>query len=145
MYLRSRKEVGHVSISVVTTTASGAPVSPDGVPQARIYRVDPATGSVVLDLGLGDLGMLDLSLVPGSAFLFAGALDVSAALFEQYIVTISYSHGGGAATVVKHMTLVLSEPDSIIYRERQVSLAGPGTTFRAPPPLLPPPNNNNNN
>jgi hypothetical protein len=144
MYLRIRKEVGFVNINIVTTTADGAPVSPDADPQVRIYRVAPGSGSMDLDFGMGTFGAMTLSLVAGSSFLFAGALDVSGALFEQYALTISYSHGGGAATVVKHMTLILSEPDSIIYRERQVSLAGPGTTFKAPPPLLPPPNNNNN-
>ena len=137
-FLQVYRQIGTVSIGIVTTTAAGEPVSPDADPLAEFFRVDPATGLLAKDLNINGLtGEQTLSLVPGSGFLYAGPLVLSEAQFEQYEITVTYSHGAGAATVVKHLRLMINNVDQILFESRNVTVASVGTTFKAPTPTVP--------
>tara|TARA_R100000656_G_scaffold104176_1_gene76063 strand:- start:95347 stop:95757 length:411 start_codon:yes stop_codon:yes gene_type:complete len=133
-FLLAHKGMSHVAITTVCKRSDGSLVSPDADPLCEIFRTDPDTGSMVKDLDMGTLGEIDLTLVPGSSFLYSGALNIEAATFHQYVCTITYSYDAGADTIVDSYTLVVSDPDSIIWDNRNITVGSQGTTFKAPSP-----------
>lgn len=136
-YLQVYRQQGFVSIGLVTKDLDGAPVGPDTSAVAEFFRVDPTTGLAAKDPAIGTLGDVTLSLVAGSTFLHQAGLDLSTALFEQYEVVISYAYGGGAATAVHHLQLIISNLDQIQFNSTGVTVASAGTTFKAPTPSVP--------
>jgi hypothetical protein len=136
-YLQVYRQQGFTSIGLVTKDNDGAPVAPDAGPVAAFFRINPADGTAAKDTAVGTLGDLTLAAVAGSPFLFQAGLDLSTALFEQYEVVISYSFGGGAGTAVQHLQLIVSNLDQIQFSSSGVTVAQPGTTFKAPTPTVP--------
>jgi hypothetical protein len=134
MTIIAYKDQGFTAVSVVTKRANGTLVTPDANPLCEIFRVDPSTGSMVKDLTMGTLGEVTLSLVPGSSFLYSAPIDLEPSLFELYELTITYSYDVAAGTNVDRITLIVSRPDTIIYRSRNITLGSQGTTFKAPTP-----------
>lgn len=135
-YLQVYRQVGTISIGVVTKDNDGAPVTPDADPLAEFFRVDPTTGLLAKDLAINGLtGEQTLSLVSG--FLYSGPLVLSEAQFEQYEITITYSYNAGADTAVQHLRLFISNLDQILYESRTTTVASVGTTFKAPTPIVP--------
>lgn len=135
MFIQVQKQIGYVGIAVVTKDNAGAPVTPDSAPLCDIYRVDPATGIAVKDLAMGTMGQINLSLVAGSAFLYNGALNLAPATFQQYECVVTYSYGGGAATAVQKVTLLIDAAATYVVNNQKTTVAGVGTTFISPPPV----------
>ncbi len=134
--LITHKDQGFVAVSTVTKEIDGTITSPDSDPLCEVFRKDPTTGLLAKDLSMGILGEFTLSLVPGSSFLYSGPLDLSPAAFTDYEITISYAYGAGAGTNVERVSLLVSLPGTIIFRNRVVSSWSQGTTFSAPTPVL---------
>jgi len=126
------KDQGFSAVSVVTKRTNGSLVTPDAGPLCEFFRVDPNTGAMVKDLTMGTLGEVNLALVPGSSFLYSAPIDLSPAEFELYELTITYSYDAAAGTNVERVTLIVSRPDTIIYRSRNITVGSQGTTFKAP-------------
>lgn len=136
MTIIAYKDQGFSAVSIVTKRTDGSLVTPDADPLGVFFRVDPTTGLMVKDLTMGTLGEVSLSLVAGSSFLYSAPIDLSTASFELYELTITYSYDAAASTNVERVTLVISRPDAIIYRNRNVTLGSQGTTFKAPTPEI---------
>lgn len=128
----THKDQQFVAVSTVTRRTDGSLVSPDADPLCAIFRMDPTTGLLAKDLSLGTLGEITLSLVPGSAFLYSGSLDLTAAAFSNYELTITYSYDAGASTNVVRVPLLVSVPETVLFRNRITSTWSQGTTFTAP-------------
>ncbi len=132
MTIIAYKDQGFSAVSVVTKRTNGSLVTPDAGPLCEFFRVDPNTGAMVKDLTMGTLGEVNLALVPGSSFLYSAPIDLSPAEFELYELTITYSYDAAAGTNVERVTLIVSRPDTIIYRSRNITVGSQGTTFKAP-------------
>jgi len=132
MLIVAHKDQKFVAVSILTKMVDGNLVSPDADPLCEIFRMDPTTGLLAKDLSMGNLGEIFLSLVPGSSFLFSGALDLTPAAFSDYALTISYSYGGGVNTNIENASLLVSIPDTVTFRSRLTSTWSQGTTFTAP-------------
>lgn len=125
-----------VAVSIVSKRPNGTLVTPDSNPRCEIFRVNPETGGLAKDLALGTLGEFNLSLAPGSSFLYTAGLDLTAAQFSQYELTVTFSFDASAGTQVEHLSLSISDPLTVTYRNRNVMAGALGTTFKAPTPVL---------
>lgn len=136
MTIIAYKDQGFSAVSIVTKRTNGSLVTPDAGPLCEFFRVDPTTGLMVKDLAMGTLGSTSMSLVPGSSFLYSAPIDLGPAAFELYEITITYSYDSSAGTNVDRVSLIVSQPDTIIYRSRNITLGSQGTTFKAPTPTI---------
>lgn len=134
MTIIAYQDQGFSAVNVVTKRTDGSLVTPDAGPLCEFFRVDPATGLMVKDLAMGTLGSVTMSLVPGSSFLYYAPIDLAPAAFELYALTVTYSYDSSAGTNVERITLIVSQPDTIVYRSRNITLGSQGTTFKAPTP-----------
>lgn len=135
MTIVAYRDQGFSAVSIVTRRTNGSLVTPDSAPLCEIFRVNPATGAMAKDLTMGTLGEVSLALVAGSSFLYSAAINLSPSLFELYYLTITYQYDAAAGTNVQHETLIVSRPDTIVYRSRNITLGSQGTTFKAPTPI----------
>ena len=85
---------------------------------------------------MGTLGEISLSLVAGSSFLYSAPLALAPAAFVQYELTVTFSFDLGTGTQVEHVSLLISDADTLIYRNRIVTAGSQGTTYIAPTPPL---------
>lgn len=136
MTLIAHRDQAFTAVSIVTKRSNGTLVTPDNDPLCEIFRMDPDTGVFVKDLDMGALGEVSLSLVAGSSFLYSAPIDLEPASFELYELTITYSYDVAAGTNVEKVTLIVSNPDTVIYRNRNTTVGSAGTTFKAPTPIL---------
>jgi len=136
MTIIAYKDQGFTTVSVVTKRTNGSLVTPDAAPLCDIFRVNPANGSIVKDLTMGTLGQVTLALVAGSSFLYAAPINLAPSLFELYYLTITWQYDAAAGANVERETLIVSRPDTIVYRSRNITLGSQGTTFKAPTPIL---------
>lgn len=141
MTIIAYKDQGFVAVTIVTKRANGTLVSPDAGPLCEFFRVNPQTGAMAKDLAMGTMGQITMTLVPGTAFMYSGAIDLEPADFDLYSLLATYSYDSAAGTNSEREVLIVSRPDRIIFRNRNVTLGSQGTTFKAPTPddLLPPP------
>jgi hypothetical protein len=128
------KDQGFTAATVVTKRTNGSLVTPDAGPLCEFYRVDPTTGAMAKDLAMGTNGRVTMTLVPGTSFMYSAAIDLAPADFDLYSLSITYSYDSSAGTNSERIHLMVSRPDMIIYRSRNVTIASQGTTFRAPTP-----------
>lgn len=136
MTIIAYKDQGFSSVSIVTKRTNGSLVTPDAAPICEFFRVNPTNGTLAKDLAMGTLGQVDLTLAAGSSFLYSAPINLIPAAFDLYFLTISYQYDAAAGSNVQHVTLVVSRPDTIIYRSRNVTLGSQGTTFKAPSPVI---------
>jgi len=136
MTIIAHRDQAFAAVSVVTKRENGTLVTPDSNPLCEIFRMNPETGVYVKDLNMGNLGEVSLSLVAGSSFLYSAPIDLSDALFELYELTVTYSYDASAGTNVDRITLIISNPDTIVFRNRNTTVGSQGTTFKAPTPIL---------
>jgi len=136
MTIIAHRDQAFTAVSIVTKREDGTLVTPDADPLCEIFRMDPSTGVYVKDLNMGALGEVSLTLVAGSSFLYSAPIDLSDALFEMYELTITYSYDAAAGTNVERITLIVSNPDTIVFRNRNTTVGSQGTTFKAPTPIL---------
>jgi len=137
MTIIAYKDQGFAAVSIVTKQTDGTLVTPDQAPLCTFFRVNPETGALKIDLAMGTLGQVSLSLVSGSSFLYSAPIDLSQAAFELYEMTIAYQYGQASGSNMERITLIVSQPDTIIYRSRNITIGSQGTTFKAPTPTLP--------
>lgn len=130
------KDQQFVAVSIITKRPNGTLCTPDSNPRCEVFRVNPQTGGLAKDPAMGILGEFNLSLAPGSSFLYTGGLDLSAAQFTQYELTVTFSFDAAAGTQVEHLSLSISDPLTVTYRNRNVMAGALGTTFKAPTPPL---------
>jgi hypothetical protein len=92
----ARKGTLQVSLNVALTGADCAVMAPDPATTvtARIYREDPVTGTLALDVGLGTAGILTLTeqfTLPG---FYGVSFPVSTAQFERYSLWVQWTSAG---------------------------------------------------
>lgn len=136
MTIIAHRDQAFTAVSIITKREDGTLVTPDADPLCEIFRMDPNTGVYVKDLNMETLGEVSLTLVAGSSFLYSAPIALSNALFEMYELTITYSYDAAAGTNVERITLIVSNPDTIVFRNRNTTVGSQGTTFKAPTPIL---------
>lgn len=67
----------------------------DGLPLSnpigQIFRINPDNGSVALDFQMGNSGIIEFSpSVIGPSY-FEGVLDLSDAVYDNYVISVSYT------------------------------------------------------
>lgn len=135
MTIIAYKDQGFTAVSVVTKRINGSLVTPDAAPICEFFRVNPTNGAQAKDLAMGTLGSVTMTLVPGSAYLYSAAINLEPAAFDHYSLLISYQYDSAAGTNSEVVPMVLSRPDTIIYRSRNITVGSVGTTFKAPTPI----------
>jgi hypothetical protein len=129
-YQLVRKGDAFTRIAVQFTDEMGMPITLTANPVARIYRINPADGSMVLDTAMGTSGLLPLPVDALLTGLYGAALALSPALYEHYEIFVQYNSSvSPASPSYTRITLFLSEDLKSIYDNRNVELLSKRTGY----------------
>lgn len=104
------KETGWVTWVFVTLDGSGNPFAPTVLPSVQIFRVDPNSGSLALDVNINPSALMTVTAVAGAPIgTYAATAKFDTALFEQYWLVGQYVTG--IVTKVLVECLILSNAD----------------------------------
>lgn len=128
-YKMIRKGDAFTRLTVQFTDAVGAPDLPSGSVIARIYRINPADGTMVLDVAMGTSGQVILTSDVLSGGLYSAALSLAPAVYEHYEIIVQY--GAASPYAFCRITLFLSEDLKSIYDNRNVEFTSKRTGYAA--------------
>lgn len=144
----ARKDIAAINLTLVTVAPDiavggsppplpGQPYDPASSPQVQFWRVDPATGVIALDIGVGASGfatMEHLSITNPPVGVWQVPVDLSGATFDHYRLLFSYLSPNTVDqfTIYKWDDLWLSTELQIIDNEYEDHGAGrfPRTTIK---------------